>query len=259
MTFRPWILNAAVLLVTLSSTAHAFSIPQPASAIEASRVAHVHLKATQEDADAQYLLGLMYLSGRFVKQDYAVGIDWTTSAAQQGHAKAQQTVADLTFEGTLVKRNLLTATQWYTALSQQGSKWADFRLGFIYAAGGEGIERNCGKAVEQFKRVGDDVSLGNVAWILATCPEAQYRDGEQALALSLSLLESNQNDPSSLDNLAAAYAELGDFNAAILTQQKAIAALALSTDKSKSTEFEQRLSTYQNLKPYREIIPLVGK
>ena len=259
MNFRPWILNTVVVCcIAASSAVQAFSIPQPKDAQELSRVAHIHLKAAQADADAQYLLGLMYLSGRYVEQDQVVGMEWVTQAAKQGHAKAQQTIADLAFEGRIVSRDLSMAKQWYTALSEQGNKWADFRLGFIYASGGEGVERNCGKAVKQFKSVGDEVSLGNVAWILATCPEAQYRDGDEALALSLALLEANTKDPTNLDNLAAAYAEIGDFDAAILTQKKAIEALAAISDTSKQGEFMQRLEHYKNSEPYREVVPLVG-
>ena len=257
VSYRPWILSSAVVLcLALSQAANAFSIPQPKGAAEASRSAHIQLKAGQGDADAQYLLGLMYLSGRYIEQNRQLGVKWMTAAASAGHVKAQQTMADLAFEGSLIERNLSTAEQWYSELSKQGNKWANFRLGFIYAAGGEGVERNCGKAVEQFNAVGDQASLGNVAWILATCPEAQYRNGDKALELSLALLEADKQDPTILDNLAAAYAEIGDFDAAISTQQKAIEALKLSADKSKSAEFKQRLKSYQNYEPYREILPL---
>ncbi|MDB2387325.1 sel1 repeat family protein, partial [Shewanella sp.] len=166
-------------------------------------------------------------------------------------------LADLAFEGNIIPRDLLMAKQWYTVLSEQGNKWADFRLGFIYASGGTGVERNCGKAVKQFKAVGDSASLANVAWILATCPEAKYRDGNQALALSLSLLEVDAEDPVHLDNLAAAYAENGNFIAAINTQKKAIEALALMPELNKSEAFKSRLESYQNLEPYREVIELI--
>ncbi|WP_371988175.1 tetratricopeptide repeat protein [Shewanella sp. 10N.261.52.F9] len=260
MSHRPWIFNAVmVFCLALSNSANAFSLPQPKGAEEASRSAHIQLKATQGDADAQYLLGLMYLSGRYIAQDRALGAKWVTAAATSGHVKAQQTMADLSFEGSLIARDLSTAEQWYSELSKQGHKWANFRLGFIYAAGGEGVKRNCGKAVEQFNAVGDEVSLGNIAWILATCPEAQYRNGDKALELSLALLEANKQDPTNLDNLAAAYAEIGDFDAAISTQQKAIKALNLSADHSKTAEFKLRLKNYQNDKPYREVLPLIAE
>ncbi|BAJ00476.1 tetratricopeptide repeat protein [Shewanella violacea] len=258
MKYHPLILSAGLMFTLVVSTAaNAFSIPQTKVALAASKVAHIQLKASQGEQEAQFLLGLMYLSGRFVSQDQQQGIKWISAAAEQGHPKAQQTLADLSFEGNIIQRDLGTAEHWYLMLSEQGNKWAQFRLGFIYAAGGEGVERNCGKAVERFNSVGDEVSLGNVAWILATCPEAEYRNGDKALELARSLVASDQQDPTNLDNLAAAYAETGDYNSAVETQQKAIHALKNSKMVNRSDEFEQRLQSYQQNKPFREVIPLM--
>lgn len=258
MKYHPLILSVGLILSLATSTAaNAFSTPQPKSAVQASKVAHIQFKATQGEQEAQFLLGLMYLSGRYIGQDLQQGATWIAKAAEQGNQKAQQTLADLSFEGNIIEQNLVMAEHWYLSLSEQGSKWAQFRLGFIYAAGGNGVERNCGKAVERFNSVGDEVSLGNVAWILSTCPEAQYRNGDKALKLARSLVESNNEDPTNLDNLAAAYAETGDFHAAVETQQMAIDALKSSEMASRSGEFEQRLQTYQKNKPFREIVPLM--
>ncbi|NRD75349.1 SEL1-like repeat protein [Shewanella sp. VB17] len=258
MKYRSLIISVGFVITAAVSTAtYAFSIPQPIPEVAASKLAHIELKATQGEQEAQFLLGLMYLSGRFVEQDQPQGVKWILLAAEQGHIKAQQTIADLSFEGNIVARDLTVAERWYLTLSEQGSKWAEFRLGFIYAAGGEGIQRNCGKAVQRFSAVGDKVSLGNVAWILATCPEAEYRNGDKALALAQRLLGINQEDPTNLDNLAAAYAETGDFNSAIMTQLKAINALKLSEQIDRSDEFELRLQTYQQNKPFRETVPLM--
>ncbi|MGL4714286.1 MAG: sel1 repeat family protein [Shewanella sp.] len=257
MKYRLWVLGAALsLTIGLSSAAHAFSIPQPAAELVASKFAHIQVRADQGDADAQFLLGLMYLSGRFMAQEVPSGLHWISLAAEQQHLKAQQTLADLSFEGKLIKRNLLVAEQWYLALSKQGNRWAQFRLGFIYASGGDGVQRNCGKAVEQFSQVGDNIALGNVAWILATCPEAKYRNGHKAVELSLTLLKMNEHDPTILDNLAAAYAELGDFGAAISTQQKAIEALKMSAEMAPADAFMLRLQHYQQKRAYRESLPL---
>ncbi len=248
-----------ILIFTLvtSPAVNAFSPPQPKTAIVASKVAHIQLQATQGKQEVQFLLGLMYLSGRFVAENQLQGVKWLSAAAEQGHNKAQQTLADLSFEGNIIERDLITAERWYLILSEQGNKWAQFRLGFIYAAGGEGVARNCGKAVERFNSVGDEVSLGNVAWILATCPEAKYRNGDKALKLARSLVASDHQNPTSLDNLAAAYAETGDYSAAVETQQQAIHALKNSKMVNHSAEFEQRLQSYQQNKPFREIAPLV--
>ncbi|WP_420854429.1 sel1 repeat family protein [Shewanella zhuhaiensis] len=250
-------ITAAVVLMLNVGTASAFSLPRPAGDEAAGKLLHIEMRAANEDADAQFLLGLMYVSGRYVAQDAELGMQWIGRAANQGHGKAQQTLADLRFEGQLVNRNLAEAERWYLQMSLRGERWANFRLGFIYAAGGDGVERNCGRAVEQFQLAGDQVALGNAAWILATCPEAKYRDGSRAVTLALKLLSENANDPTNLDNLAAAYAELGDFNNAVAAQQRAIAALEHSKQTDlKAEEFHQRLKHYQQGKPYREVIPL---
>ncbi|MCL1149332.1 tetratricopeptide repeat protein [Shewanella ulleungensis] len=251
--------TAACLLAfsVISFSPQAFYIPPTAESQAGSKLVHIQIKAKQGDADAQFLLGLMYLSGRFVSQNTQYGLDWVTQAAAQNHVKAQQTVADLAFEGKLFPRDLTLAEKWYLVMAKQGDKWANFRLGFIYSAGGDGVVRNCGKAMGQFNIAGDPVSLGNVAWILATCPEAEYRDGSRAVSMSLKLLEQNQNDPTVLDNLAAGYAEVGDFTSAIDAQKKAIEALKQNPELAHSDEFMLRLKQYQNNQAYREIIPLM--
>ncbi|MGI2169584.1 sel1 repeat family protein [Shewanella sp. MF05960] len=253
------IATAACLVAfsVLSLPSQAFYVPPTIESQAASKLVHIQIKAKQGDADAQFLLGLMYLSGRFVSQDTNAGLTWVTQAAAQNHIKAQQTVADLAFEGKLFPRDLALAEKWYLVMAEQGDKWANFRLGFIYSAGGDGVVRNCGKAMVQFNTAGDTVSMGNVAWILATCPEAEYRDGSRAVSMSLKLLAQNQNDPTVLDNLAAGYAEIGDFTSAIDAQKKAIEALKQNPALAHSDEFIQRLKQYQNNQAYREIIPLM--
>lgn len=257
MKYWQWTLAAACLALDSLGPVAAFSIPQPQTEVNALKVAHIELRALEGDKDAEYLLGLMYLSGRHVGRDLTVGLDWITKAAEAEHLKAQQTLADLHFEGQLVTRNLQLAEHWYLAMSERGERWANFRLGFIYAAGGDGIQRNCGKAVERFSLAGDQVSLGNVAWILATCPEAEYRDGNKALTLAQQLLAGNAKDPSNLDNLAAAYAELGQFERAVDVQQQAIQALQGSSETAKADEFNKRLESYRKNRPFREVVPLL--
>ncbi|EET45193.1 Sel1 repeat protein [Neisseria sicca ATCC 29256] len=45
--------------------------------------------AKQGNADAQFNLGLMYDSGRGVRQDYTKAVQWYRKAAEQGVAEAQ--------------------------------------------------------------------------------------------------------------------------------------------------------------------------
>jgi tetratricopeptide (TPR) repeat protein len=91
------------------------------------------------------------------------------------------------------------------------------------------------------------------AWLRATCADAKYRDGKQAVASATRACElTGWKELGVLDTLAAAYAESGDFDAAIRWQTKAIAMVRDGEDKS---GFEARLKLYRSRKPYREDKP----
>lgn len=258
MQVTPWF-HSVFFIACLSviSPVQAFSLPQPKEEVAATKVAFIQLNADAGDAEAQFLLGLMSISGRFVPIDKDEGIKRLQQAAAQQHPKALQALADIYYDGKLVPRDLSQALTAYQQLVTQGNELARFRVGLIYAAGGKGVPRDCGRAVHEFTQVGDTVSLGNVVWILSTCPEAKHRDGARALKLGLELLKNNQHDPSILDNLAAAYAEMGDFGAAVKVQQQAIDALSQNPSfEQHATEFRLRLISYLNRQAYREALPL---
>lgn len=93
--------------------------------------------------------------------------------------------------------------------------------------------------------------LREMAWILATYPEAKIRNGNEALQLAVraNLLSSGQ-EASILDALAAAYAELGRFSEAI---KAAHLALSLINDGSPPYQsIEARIKLFEAAQPYRE-------
>jgi tetratricopeptide (TPR) repeat protein len=90
------------------------------------------------------------------------------------------------------------------------------------------------------------------AWILATCPNAKVRDGEQALLSATKACElTGWNEPHTLAILAAACSETSDFEGAVNWQQKA---LDLLPDKSPDKrEYQGLLDRYKAKKPYHRL------
>jgi hypothetical protein len=93
------------------------------------------------------------------------------------------------------------------------------------------------------------------AWMLATCPDAKLRDGSKAVTSATRACELSQwKEARPLAALAAACAEVGDFQSAVRWQQKAIA-LASSQDSAKRY-YQSCLERYRAGKPCHRLSPL---
>jgi tetratricopeptide (TPR) repeat protein len=92
-------------------------------------------------------------------------------------------------------------------------------------------------------------TTNNLAWLLATCPDAKVRNGKRAVELGkIACDHTKWSDSTTLDTLAAAYAETGDFVNAVKWQEKA-KSLA---PRHQRADFDSRLRLYKDHKPYRE-------
>jgi tetratricopeptide (TPR) repeat protein len=95
-------------------------------------------------------------------------------------------------------------------------------------------------------------ALSGLAWIRATCPKAELRDGKKALEYAEKACKLTEfKEAGFLDTLAAAYAELGQFDKAIEWQTKVLK----SPDSLPKKELERaklRLKLYKDGKPYRK-------
>ena len=74
----------------------------------------------QDNAYAERLLGIMYIKGRGVPQDYAMGMRWMRIAANKGLADAQNEVGILYQRGWGVERNEAEAVKWFRLAADQG-------------------------------------------------------------------------------------------------------------------------------------------
>lgn len=91
----------------------------------------------------------------------------------------------------------------------------------------------------------------NLAWLLATCSDVKYRDGIKAVQMAQKAVEMKEHY-STLDTLAAAYAEAGKFKDAISTQEKAIALLKEEGSTAEINFYTKRLENYKANKTWKE-------
>ena len=96
-------------------------------------------------------------------------------------------------------------------------------------------------------------ALYNLSWILACRVDEKYRNGKEAVQLAETLCKITQyKQPLAFDALAAAYAETGRFEEAVLTAQKALKLALLDGPEELALGLEKRLKLYRAKRPYRQ-------
>ena len=97
------------------------------------------------------------------------------------------------------------------------------------------------------------IALNDLAWIRATAPQAELRNGLEAVRLAERACElSGGKEARFLGTLDAAYAEAGRFDKAITTAEKARELALTAGDKEIAAAAGQRLALYRKQQPYRQ-------
>lgn len=117
--------------------------------------------------------------------------------------------------------------------------------------------RLCADFSDQLAYRSDFENTANIlAWMLATSDAEQYRDGHRALQLANDVCYSNgYKEPRFLDTLAAAHAEVGDFDSAVKWSTKALELLDGPEDDQWREPFSRALELYKAKKPMRVKAP----
>jgi len=175
----------------------------------------------QRAVDAKYPaayagLGNLYQFGLGVVADRARAVALYTDGAKLGDARAQLLLADIELQPPMTEAKAAAALNWLRAAAAQD-----------HPQGRNGL-----------------------AWLLATSKYERLRDGATALVEARRATEISPS-ATTLDTLAAAYAETGDFDNAIETQRRAIAAMK-PTDKNIRGELDKHLASYLDHRPWRE-------
>jgi Tfp pilus assembly protein PilF len=95
--------------------------------------------------------------------------------------------------------------------------------------------------------------LNNLAWLLATCPEASQRNGPEAVQLALKACKLTRlRRTVMVGTLAGAYAEAGRFDEAVAMARKACALATEEGDGALLARNHQLLELYRTGQPYHE-------
>jgi spermidine synthase len=130
---------------------------------------------------------------------------------------------------------------------------AHINLGSAFVKKGEVVE-----AINHFQKAleiePDNVeALNDLAWLLATSPQASVRNGNRAVELAL---RANQitggENPMILSTLAAAYAGAGQFGDAQQSARKAVEQAAAAGRPGLVEELTRELKLYEAGLPYQE-------
>ena len=144
--------------------------------------------------------------------------------------------------------------QYQQALKQMpDSTHAHYQLGLALQS-----QHRFAAAIAQFQKVLEldpkhVTARNNLAWLLATGPEASLRDGKKAVALAQQAMQlSGGNAPEILDTLAAAYAEAGSFPEAIESAQRALDLSTAQNNKPLAVVIQSQLKLFETNSPYHE-------
>jgi TPR repeat protein len=176
--------------------------------------------AEANDGQCTYLLALEYLFGLNVPRDPALAAQWMERSMRGQHHEAALWLSHLYLKGIGVSRDARRSAQ----LLAGALKVASLQ------------EKN------------------SVAWELSVSPHDELRDGAMAVKILEPALAASEKKPSAyVDTLAAAYAEMGQFDQAVKAQQDAIDIERAARPKSDVSQFEERLALYRRHEPYREV------
>lgn len=96
--------------------------------------------AKQENENAQFNLGVRYLSGSGVRRNEKEGVKWLRAAAQTGLSDAQYQLGLCLKNGIGAKKSDTRAVEWFKSAALSGHQKAQLELGKAYLSGIGGVK-----------------------------------------------------------------------------------------------------------------------
>jgi tetratricopeptide (TPR) repeat protein len=144
--------------------------------------------------------------------------------------------------------------QWRKALAIR-PRDAEAHRNVASALRGQGNVKEAISEYEQALNIApeDSVVLNNLAWILATSPDASMRDGARAVTLAVKSVQiSGGGDPNFIRTLAAARAEAGQFAEAVATAETAKTLASIQNKPELAGRLGEEIALYRARVALRE-------
>jgi protein O-mannosyl-transferase len=130
---------------------------------------------------------------------------------------------------------------------------AHYRLALALSAQGRSKEAIAEYRAAVKARPGYPEALNNLAWLLATCPDPQLRNGQEAVDLAERACRLTERKQAYMvGTLGAAYAEASRFPEAIAAAETARALAERENDKEVAALNSKLLALYRSGQPYRD-------
>ncbi|WP_154223301.1 tetratricopeptide repeat protein [Marinicella rhabdoformis] len=230
-------------------------------------------KVAEGDGESAYFIATAFAKGEGAFEvDLEKAKEWFKKAAELNNVHGMFELAMLLF----FDKDYQSAQLWFEKAAEMGHGESFYRLGIYHIYGLSDLNQSCEAAYQQFESAQSrkiQVAFNDHAWMLATMPEKQCRNGEKAWRIYSELERSygpgGMMPLSFLDTKAAVLAEISEFNEAIKLQTYVVEEfcgvylkdskniqewmqLASNQTPEFCAEGVLRLQAYINRKPWRE-------
>ncbi len=125
--------------------------------------------AEQNNATAQFKLGLCYEKGLGIEKDKKTAVHWYRKAAEQNHLSAQINLGSHYLNGSGVEKDKKAALSWYHKAADRNHAVAQYNLGVCYEKG-LGTEKDEKAAVSWYRKAANQ-NHANAQFKLGMCYE----------------------------------------------------------------------------------------
>ncbi|MSR14458.1 MAG: sel1 repeat family protein [Gammaproteobacteria bacterium] len=207
---KPRLLHQYLLLLVLAySAASGAAVSDAAAAMArgdyAAAVAAFALGADRGDPIAQNNLGVLYLQGKGIGQDYGYARQWFEQAAANGLPGAMHNLGIMHLRGYGMSKDPIAGARWLEQAATAGDREAQFFTGLLYYKG-EGVGQNYAQAEVWFTRAADQGVVAAAFNLAVLLLEGQSGHRDEKLALSY-LERFEQQDEQVANLLAQVYSQ----------------------------------------------------